>query len=417
MARQKLVREFVMGEIRPLGQLTLSDASKLIYNYQSRVMQLQPIRFDHNAGKSVYSLDTDLYCTIASINPLALKQWLGFCALPRPDKQPTGTSLKYKLNDGTNDRYWDGGAWSVAGASDWNTEAEVAANIATYPVTSQTISVVINFVTTDKYATPSLYSIGLLLDCEIEYLLSLIEDTFLVDLKSALTTSFDLTTYGTGQDYLSLSQMRRSYAAGILTVTAVYDHTNDPGHDTNLYSVYNSDTQEITLTTAIGTDDIAWVEYEVVPVSHLNFSTSQYTEVASYPSVVADGFVMRGHTVYANAYIWNVNDDSVVIRRRPHWMAFDFRVVVLAGDQRELLQLMERMIAFSANGLLRWKDLDQDVTMVINSEAQHNSRASLVEAHQAEFRIMLRNVYFWLEPEDNETLVQRYNLTFVPQEP
>jgi len=71
----------------------------------------------------------------SSLVPNVLTSWSGF---RETVTKPAGSEVYYQLSDddGTTWRYWDGGAWVVAGASDYSLASVVNANISSFPIAS-----------------------------------------------------------------------------------------------------------------------------------------------------------------------------------------------------------------------------------------------------------------------------------------
>lgn len=414
MARQKLIHEFLVGQI--FDKLVLSDTTKLTLDRYKSTVSLKSIGTNTHLNKAKYSTDTDLTVTFPAFNPKAVKQWLGFCALPTPAKQPTGTSIQYRLHDGTNPRYWNsggGGSWDVASTdSHWTSESDISANFATFPATSQTLQIIANLRTTDKYSTPTLFCIGVLMDCEIEYLESLLAGSFLPLIESECAVDLPVVSRGPGTTVFNMSFLRRNFPS-TYSVIAAYNHTDDPGHDTNLLSAHNAASGDVTLTTAIPQEDEMWLVLRVTPVCHLNLVSTDYTEVAELPAVVADSFTLDSAVVDAKQWVWGIDDNAALARTEPNKLMIDFRMLIVVGDEREQLAMMEKILALGANHpTLTWEDLDQEVSMDVRAALAHESQPSSHEVHQAVFRVILRNVYLWLTPERSEAITQRINLIF-----
>lgn len=150
-------------------------------------------------GSGAYPTTADLFVKTRQTTPLALRRWIGFevvAIIPLDpdhiptDAQPTlpSATLGFRLDNGTDEYYWDGGAWSVGGASDWNTEQEVVDNIAAYDVATlgQSLRVVVNMQTTNSDTTPEVIEIRLVYEAVID---SFQEDIIYRSLIPALRAS------------------------------------------------------------------------------------------------------------------------------------------------------------------------------------------------------------------------------------
>ena len=117
-----------------------------------------------------YPTDNDLYAKTWVTDPTSLRQWLLFQvdAVHAKVDGVAQSALGFRLGDGTNEHWWNGSAW-VVDTAHWNTEAEVSAHIASFPVTSRKLQVIINLKTNNKAYTPKLYRAKVLWDSTIEF--------------------------------------------------------------------------------------------------------------------------------------------------------------------------------------------------------------------------------------------------------
>ncbi len=118
---QKLLKCFRF-ERKNHSRVTISDTTKIRLNTKTHRLELKVIGYNRVTGAAKYSLDTDLTVTTWLTTPVSVKQWLTFAVDPLERLQPDGTSVRFKLNDGTDNYWWSGAAWVVAGATDWNDE-------------------------------------------------------------------------------------------------------------------------------------------------------------------------------------------------------------------------------------------------------------------------------------------------------
>jgi hypothetical protein len=91
----------------------------------------------------------------ARVTARAVREW---AALELYALEPAGTSIGYRLEDGSAEWWWDGSAWSDAPASsEWNTAAELEANVSTWPSTARRVAVVAKLSSTSATARPVFY--------------------------------------------------------------------------------------------------------------------------------------------------------------------------------------------------------------------------------------------------------------------
>jgi len=290
---KRIIKNFEFTDVeRP--DIFLSDVTKIRINAEdtlNSVLQLKAI----SMGK--FSLDTDIFARLPLTTPAAIKQWQKFEVI---GTFPTGTSARFRLNNGTREIYWDGGAWVTAGAADWSTEVEINDNLPTFPFDNRSFGVIINLLTTDETVTPEikevkvlgLFDYNIYKDVMVTLLRALFEkvrptSTLLTDVVTT-TSSFDLAS----DDYKLQNQ-----GYNILDVTAIYNTTDDPLKITNLRTGYtpgaiNQDEQTNAPGVATTSSPIAaGKEVEIVfqYVPEVAFHTDEdYFEVGKVPSIAIE---------------------------------------------------------------------------------------------------------------------------------
>jgi hypothetical protein len=398
-------------ERRNFSRVTSSDSTKIKLNVETNQLELVVQSRDVN-GDPVYSLDTDLAITTWLMEPEVVTRWLGFEADPISPTQPTGASLGFKLNDGTSDFYWDGGAWAAAGASDWSTEAQVAANIATYDASSQKLAVVINLLTIDAAVTPTVKELDLLMEGHLDYIHSIVADSIVPALRESIQPTFDFAMRSPGGVSLSLRDLETKY--DVLNATAVYNHTTDPDHLTDLLSAYDTASKTITLTTAIARGEDAWIRINVQPKVYVSWASQDFIEVERVPAVVVNTVLAVGQVVGGLSYVRNASDATAVVKRLPFRLSLEFEVLLLAKDTRTLLVMMDHALGFvSDNQLLHWRAVDEQVSLTPLIGQDFSPRPNLSDKHQASFGFRLDDVHLWLGADESEFLIQNLNVNLI----
>ena len=385
------------------GSLTFSDTDKIRLDSATRKLVLK------KNVKGKYPTDADIFATYAAINPESLKAWVGFHSDPRV--QPTGASVGFKLNDGTDDRYWDGGAWAVAGASDWNTEAEIAANFATFPPASETLSVVINLVTTDKTVTPSIDAICLMLDCEFDYLKSIIGDSLVPSLREFFDDLvIDYAFGSSGSTKLSLYDLETPF--NVVSVLEAYDHTADPEHKTDLFSSYDTADRVITLTSAVTYGDPIWFRMKIEPEIMVSWGSQDYLEIDKIPAVVIDRFTLKGNQVAGLATVRNMSVPNARILRNPYRMSIEIDITLIAEKTGTLLVMMDRAAAHAINtSVLRWRAVDEKLSLTMIGEGNFKPTPNLRDEHSSSYSLRIDNVHMWLAADETVNLIESVVMT------
>jgi hypothetical protein len=418
---QKLVKCFVFDEDMR-SRLTFSDPTKIrmlppTLSHPKGRLELKGQSIHPGNAKTIYPLDTDLTVTVTPTDPAQLVQWLIFDVTPRPSLQPAGTSVEFRLTDGTTEYYWDAANWVAATLpAHFNDQATVTANIAqfTADVAGTKLGLVIKLATTDKYVTPTVEMIDLLFECRIDYLRSLIADALIPSLRAGLRMRIDHALRAPGGTKVRLQDVETAY--NIVSVDAAYNHDDDPLHRTNLLSSADLTSKVLLLSTSVDRGKRLWIEFTAEPEVYLNFGSQDYVEVEKIPAVVIDSFELSGAEVSAEISARDIGTNEATVRRSPFRLALEFAVLLLAEKNRTLLAMMDRALEHaSTNTVMSWPACDEQVTLRMIDEGDFSQRPNLSDKHQAGYTLRMENVYLWLRPEEVKPLVQQVNLTLTPE--
>jgi len=410
--RQKLLKCFLFDKhIR--DRITFSDPTKIRLDDSKSHIALKPQGKKVSNGKIIYPLDSNLFVRITPTNPQTLKGWFGFSATPRFDQQPPQTFVRYKLSDGTNDFYWDGVSWVVALLADWNTEAEVAANISSFPVSSEKLGVVINLETDDIHVTPTLKALDLLMEVELSYLKSLIV-SLIRSFRNAGAVDARTSLYGNGSDTITLTDI--DHNPNIDSVLGVYDAANDPEYQTNLFQSYDSTSKTVKLTTTVISGTPLLVRYMQNVEVYLNFASQDYVEIERVPAVIVDRFTVSGSDVAGRFEVGDVNTNTAVVRKDPKRVDLQIGILLLSESKDTMLKLIDWSLEHETkNALLHWQDIDENISLRVIDEAVFAPRPNLSGLHQTSYTLLLENISLWLRPEETYNLIERLKLTITGQ--
>jgi hypothetical protein len=388
----KLIKEFrFLEEVR--SRLTLDADVRL--NPSLNLIQLK-------ATDGLYPLDDDLTVKTWVANPGNVRQWLGFQVSDEHEEDEDGvvtTSLGFRLSDGTDEFLWDGAGW-IEDNDDWNTEAEIAAHISTFSVTSKRIQVVVNLKTIDDRHTPKLYSIKILYTSDILFQEDIVLRSLVRKLKSDIrplgrhvfTTTSTLTTV------LLNSTHKMDTPYNVALVEGVYNHTDDPEHLINLATTFNPTTGVVTLGSTFPTAHVLWLDFRWEP--EVSFTTSQdYSEVAKVPALILES-VNLVDCVEQSQY------DSVIDRSTGHgWKihaplrgSLEISLLMLTDKATDQLRLADEMKRFfMSNPTLLSFGLDEEYRLWLIDEYKQingNDRSD-VQSGKLMFRIV--DVLFYMK--------------------
>jgi len=406
MRLQKLIKEFRFSEDVRV-KLTLGTDVRL--NPERHWLQLK------EDADGFYPLTADLQAETWVSNPKSVKQWLGFDVEVLHTKIDTVqvTSLGFKISDGTTVRYWSGAAWVVAGASDWNTEEEIAANIDTYPVSERKLGVVINLKTTNKLATPKVKAIKVLYSSDVEFQEDILYRSLVPALRAgvrprgrlifeALTTTdtFDLDDLGIETPY------------NIVDVDAAFNHTDDPNHLNDLLSSYNPNTKVVTLTASVAAGKDVWIDFLWEP--EVAVTTSQdYSEVEKVPSLVLDDINLVDASVRGQPDgVVNRADGTAVTVPAP--LVGDLEILAhLITDKGVDLQRFATELKrfFENNPLLTSVGTDEEYRLWVLDEFDMTTAANRGDLHTGRLRFRIVGVRYYLRDAVDGYAIKKFHLT------
>ncbi len=285
---------------------TEPDRSRVVLGTDTRLNPLTHRAQLKEDAAGEYPTADDLYVKTWVANPLAVREWRGFEAdviHKRIDNEQV-TSAGFRLSDGTDEFYWDGASW-VTGVN-WNTEIEVADHISAFPATSRKLQVIVNLKTTNKLVTPELVGIrvlyGALLDSEIE---DMVLRSFVPLLRSAVRSVTRLIAAKNGSNNtVSMDDYRLDGDYRVIDVDAVFNHTDDPDHNQDLYESHTTRSvpddprhdgtvDVITLNALVTAGKSLWLRLLVEPVVAIETSRDYY-EVAHLPCLVIENISFLG---------------------------------------------------------------------------------------------------------------------------
>jgi hypothetical protein len=293
-------------------QYTLSDTAKITVKANGAVLKATTIP-GYGIG---YPQDLDI-----SVKwPLTPGAATRLIMLDYSADIPEDCSLAFAIGDGTDRYYWNGAAWVVAAAGQWNTIADFNANLATWTATRD-FELWVNLVTTDYGYTPTLYEIKLLWEGTFDYNDDLVYRTLkpylaavtaeerLAYTMTATTTTVDLSTFAFEAGYT------------ISDVVEAYNHTDDPTHLTNILSSYNTGTGIATFTGAQATGKRIMFVFQFSPWVMISLS-EDYTELEKVPAIIVSSFA--GQNKRTRKQLWTVDRGTSVAWLSPDEVQTDF---------------------------------------------------------------------------------------------
>jgi hypothetical protein len=410
------------------SELVFSDADKIrMYSDNVRLgVRLKPFRYNKPAKKVEFlTFDSlnEVTVRLPKWEPNAVKGWEGFEEYSR---KPEGTAINWRISDGTDDYWYNGGAWAIASSSnDWNTEIEISANINTFPHIQKCIQFVARLETTDRWVTPVLLGTRLLLTASFDWFEDLIlrslvprmrEDfTFLMDWSGVLNEETDRFNIETDNNF------RPEESLNVIGIEAVYNQTTDPDYEIDILQSFNPSTGEVILTGTLPIDTRLFYRLNVEPEVAVNFTNTDYDEIGKTPSIIIDRIDFEARQVKAVKEIalkdrgegWKLDQPLWVERMR-------CQCVMITGKIVNALRLITQAYAFVVRGpkqrsnekigpIIKTKALDLEHTIKIIPGSSYNPSPNFSDLKQVTFEIVICNFYAWLRDIEQTYLVNQLN--------
>lgn len=371
-------------------------------NPKKHRLELMPIG---GPSGSLYPTTSNLHARTRVTLPEALKRWTGFFVVDKQtvnfSNQPT-SKVGFKLNNGDDDYWFNVGAaaWVVAGAGNWNTEAEVAANISTYQF--RALQVVVNLETSDKKKTPSVSEVRLSYEADLVFLEDYVVRSFIQDLREQLRP-IGRVNYTSDGATLEIDLKKIETPYNIVGLDSVFDLTDDPNELSDLGASYDSVTKIVTLPAAVTTGNTIHVRFLWAP--EVVISKSQdYTEISKIPVIVfEDATLLSRAPIRDRPYI--------IDKTTGHGFMFDdafqaditipFAFITDKGfDLHALADELKRY--FGNNKLLRSRGQDEWFSLQVDDVFEAALTPSPSELHTGRLLVTVLRAVFY--PQDAKSI-------------
>jgi len=399
----KLIKNFEFQE-KNRERITLGPNVRLVANEHK--VQLK----DTNG---VYPIDPDLYVKTWVANPINVKQWLLFESVIAhwydDDGSPI-TSDGYRLGDGTDEYWWDGGDWVINNTS-WNTEQEICDNINTFPVSSLKLQVIVNLVTTDSEYTPVLYSVKVLYSSSIEFKEDLIYRSLIPALKEGIRPIADYPVkLSADSDTIDLKNdfpLRTPY--NVVEIDSVFDNNSDPNHLLDLYSSYDYNAQVITMTTTLSAGTVVWIKLIYEPEVAITTKRT-YNEIGKVPVlVISDYNNISSKEGQGSETVMNKATGVGTKVHAPLMLDIEFVLRCLTDKARDQVRLTDMVKSYFRRNPVLWsKGLDEPYRLWLIDEIDHQNPLGESEIDSARLRFRIANALFYNRGDEVAYAVKRF---------
>jgi len=304
-----------------------------------------------------YPLDQDLSVRSRVYEPGALLRLLMiqvYATIPTDEDGLDLGSVGLRLYDGTDERYWDGGAWSVAGAGDWNTEAEVNQSIAQFDASARKFAVVVNLLSTDDRYTPAVTRVHVLWEGSVDWVQDAVLDSFTQTVQEEATYASDVAypPLETAATELDLDDYVDEASAPVVGVEAAYDHDADPTHRVDLLDSYDDATHVVTFSSVIPLGNRPYLR--LVRRAAVAWDTQQdFSEVGALPQVVLGDASSNRSARYpfgSAASVVRKDTGAAVQIPAPYRMTYAVSVEVRTDRSRDQQRLLETLLRVFSEG-------------------------------------------------------------------
>ncbi len=401
---------------------TFSDSAKIRLDPEDHKIKLK-IQESNNR----YPLDTDLTVRSKTYNPEAVTQLLMVqlnSTIPVDEDSDALATVEMRIYNGTNEMWWTGAAWAIASAGEWNTEAEINANISTFDITSREFAIVLNLITLDSKVTPEVESVYILWSGEIEWSQDIILNSLTQTVQEEATYPEDIALPPLAADSstIDLDDYVDESDLNITDIEAVYEHNGDPLHRTNLFSSYNSTTHVITLTSPILANGVPYIR-QIIRANVAWDTHQDFDEIGKLPQVILSNTRTINSSPYSFAHssdIMRRDTGAAVKTPAPYRMTYQVTMEVRTDRTRSQQRLLDSLISFLTYGpsteegpFLKSRATDRRYRLWLQDEftaLQSETKLSNVRIFQGQFRI--QDVALNLKAAEDVYAIQKLNLGF-----
>lgn len=365
-------------------------------------------------NETLYSTELDLSVTSWTTTPMSAMEWRGFEAEVTHVRDPDGTgtvvtSAGFRLRNASNQYWWDGSAW-VVNNTDWNTEAEVAANIAAFPIATRTIGVVVNLITTDARVTPTLQAVKVLYGSNHEPEEDYIIRSLIPYLKEGVRPIGRLNAQQVAMGTtFTLAAALVSTPYDVVDVDSVFNETADPDMLTNLLASYNPTTRVITLSSSVAAGQNLRINFIYRPLV-ARATSRDFDELNRVPAILIEEQRLLNKSERGGFdTVMNRATGQGVKVYTPSQGDYELAVTVITDklvDQARLAQETRRHIV--ANPLMNSRGLDEPTRVWLIDDGEAIGLSNPKDIHSSVLRIRIVGALFFERGSEPTTAVSGF---------
>jgi hypothetical protein len=354
-----------------------------------------------------YSTDSDIQVATWLSEPKSIKKWLVFYV---KSDEPDATSLGYRLSDdGINPMYWDGLEWRAPVGSEWNTESEINEGIQEFPTSNTAIQVIINLKTTDAAYTPSVFEVHLAYESDVNY-----QEDYVRSLIRAVRTNVRpiadyRTTVKRSTTTITLDSIETPY--NIASVDSVFNVSDDPNLQEDLFSSFDSATKTITLSKEVDGGSTIHVRFVYEP--KIALTTSQdYTELDKVPAIIVESVSTGQSHDVGNQHIINKSTGDGYVWKNLYQVDIEVPMRMVTDKAIDQQRLSDAMKAFfSSNPFLVSIARDERYRLWLINDYDQLTYPTQSELHTGRLRARIAKALFSPTDAQQITGVKRFVIT------
>lgn len=292
------------------------------------------------------------------IEPGSARAWQ---AIELHGATPTGTALKYRLEDGISAWWWNGAAWAVASdpATHWATAQEIQDNLSTWPSVARALRVRAWLQSSSRSARPSFYGATLAYGCTQH---GARQDAHLRTVRRSLAAlqAPAVMEFTASEETAAITVPSQEWPHQAVAVDAVYDLTADPDEEAPLSGSWAAPTW--TPAAPIPADHVVRVEFRHRPLVTSGGRHPQAPDLARAPAI---SLMETG-----NPDVVEVSGDTLIRDQYadpPTAQAFPFMVTISRDFETKIEAEIDDDAEAIAQALRAWLG-DAGYTVLISEE-------------------------------------------------
>lgn len=343
-----------------------------------------------------YPTTADLFAKTRLWAPATAKRWTQFEAVVTQAENELNqqvTDVKYRLStDGANQLWWNGAAWTAAAPGQWNTEAEVANNIAA--LVTRSIQVIVNPSTTDKRFTPRLTAVKLGWDSDIVFDDEYIGRSLIPALREEIRPIAELAIQTTASTTTAdLNAIETPY--DIQGIDSVYNTTDDPAKLVDLAVSYDAGTKIATFA-AVPAGKVVLIRFTFAPVVAI-VTDQDFTELDKIPAITIESITESySREIPIGESVINKSTGAGYQLVHGHQCDIDFLIRVTTDKEKDYNAVVEQLDRFFSERLLLARGQDELFRVRLTDDYNHQTAIGQGSLHTGRLRGRISNAVFYV---------------------